>query len=107
MVGGGHGGGGVVVGLLRRLTHLPEQTPGLIADLEEQHVDARLVPGIVAVSAVSLIGGASLGPEKALGSIGGGAGSWFSERRRLDERTPRWPPWPASPAPTVDCSPAQ
>ena len=75
---------GVGVGLLRHLTHLPEQTPGLIADLEEQHVDARLVPGIVAVSAVSLIGGASLGPEKALGSIGGGAGSWFSERRRLD-----------------------
>ena len=75
---------GVGVGLLRHLTHLPEQTPGLIADLEEQHVDARLVPGIVAVSAVSLIGGASLGPEKALGSIGGGAGSWFSERRRLN-----------------------
>ena len=75
---------GVGVGLLRHLTHLPEQTPGLIADLEEQHVDARLVPGIVAVSAVSLIGGASLGPEKALGSIGGGAGSWFSERRSLD-----------------------
>ena len=76
---------GVGVGLLRHLTHLPEQTPGLIADLEEQHVDARLVPGIVAVSAVSLIGGASLGPEKALGSIGGGAGSWFSERRSLDK----------------------
>ena len=76
---------GVGVGLLRHLTHLPEQTPGLIADLEEQHVDPRLVPGIVAVSAVSLIGGASLGPEKALGTIGGGAGSWFSERRSLDK----------------------
>ena len=45
----------------------------------------RLVPGIVAVSAVSLIGGASLGPEKALGTIGGGAGSWIARRRALDE----------------------
>jgi H+/Cl- antiporter ClcA len=74
---------GALVGLLRRLTRLPEHTPGLIAELEEGRVEPRLVPGIVAVSAVSLIGGASLGPEKALGSIGGGAGSWVSRRRKL------------------------
>jgi len=42
-----------------------------------------MVPGIVAVSTVSLIGGASLGPEKALGSMGGGAGSWLAQRRAL------------------------
>ena len=72
---------GVGVGLLRRLTHLPEEIPGLIADLKEGDVNPRLVPGIVVVSAVSLIGGASLGPEKALGSMGGGAGSWASGRR--------------------------
>src|ERR1017187_5529567 len=74
---------GVVVGLLRRLTRLPEQVPGLIADIKEAHGDPGLVPGIVAVSAVSLIGGASLGPEQALGSIGGGAGGWLSRRRGL------------------------
>jgi len=74
---------GVLVGVVRRLTRLPEHTPGLIADLQEGRVDPRLVPGIVAVSAVSLIGGASLGPEKALGCIGGGAGSWLSRRRGL------------------------
>ena len=39
----------------------------------------------MAVSAVSLIGGASLGPEKALGAMGGGAGSWLSQRRGLNE----------------------
>jgi chloride channel protein, CIC family len=76
---------GVVVGLLRRLMRLPQELPGLIADLQEQHVDPKLVPGIAAVSAVSLIGGASLGPEKALGSIGGGAGSWLSRRRGLSK----------------------
>ncbi len=66
---------GVVVELLRRLTLLPEQIPSLIVDLKDEHVDQRLVPGIVAVSAASLIGGAGLGPEQALGSMGGGAGS--------------------------------
>src|SRR5262245_54652355 len=65
-------GAGVVVGVLRALTKLPEKIPGLIADIKDAHVDTRLVPGIVAVSAVSLIGGASLGPEQALGSMGGG-----------------------------------
>jgi H+/Cl- antiporter ClcA len=76
---------GVAVGLLRRLTRLPDEIPGLIADLSEQHVDPRLVPGIAVVSAVSLIGGASLGPEQALGSIGGGAGSWIARRRGLSQ----------------------
>ena len=74
---------GAVVGLLRRLTRLPQEVPGLFADLQTEHVDPRLVPGIVAVSTVSLIGGASLGPEKALGAMGGGAGSWLAQRRTL------------------------
>jgi H+/Cl- antiporter ClcA len=74
---------GAVVGLLRRLTRLPREVPGLVEDLQAEHVHPRLVPGIVAVSTVSLIGGASLGPEKALGSMGGGAGSWLAERRTL------------------------
>ena len=76
-------GAGVVVGLLRRLTRLPEQIPGLFADLKSEHVDPGLVPGIAAVSAVSLVGGASLGPEKALGAMGGGAGTWLARRRAL------------------------
>ena len=74
---------GGLVGLVRRLTHLPEKVPGLFADLQSEEVDPRLVPGIAAVSTVSLIGGASLGPEKALGAMGGGAGSWLAQRRAL------------------------
>jgi chloride channel protein, CIC family len=74
---------GVAVGLLRRLTRLPADVPGLFADLQTEHVNPGLVPGIVAVSTVSLIGGASLGPEKALGSMGGGAGSWIGDHRAL------------------------
>ena len=74
---------GVAVGLVRRLTRLPWKTPGLFEDLSTEHVDPGLVPGIAAVSLVALIGGASLGPEKALGSMGGGAGSWIAQRRGL------------------------
>ena len=74
---------GVAVGLVRRLTRLPWKTPGLFEDLSTEHVDPGLVPGIAAVSLVSLIGGASLGPEKALGAMGGGAGSWIATRRGL------------------------
>ena len=76
---------GIVVGLLRRLTRLPEQVPGLFEDLKTEHVDTGLVAGVAVVSAVSLIGGASLGPEKALGTMGGGAGSWIAKRRGLSE----------------------
>ncbi len=78
-------GAGVVVGLLHSLTRLPAKIPGLIADIEGGHVDTGLVPGIVAVSAVSLIGGASLGPEQALGAMGGGAAAWMAQRKGLDK----------------------
>ena len=74
---------GIAVGLVRRLTRLPWKTPGLFDDLQTGSVEVGLVPGIAAVSAVSLIGGASLGPEKALGSMGGGLGSWIARRRAL------------------------
>jgi H+/Cl- antiporter ClcA len=74
---------GAVVGLLRHLTRLPWDVPGLFAELQTEQVNPMLVPGIVAVSTVSLIGGASLGPEKALGAMGGGAGSWLAQRRAL------------------------
>src|SRR5215469_11792079 len=66
---------GVAVGLVRRLIRLPWKTPGLFEDLQTTHRPQSLLRA-AAVSLVSLIGGASLGPEKALGSMGGGAGSW-------------------------------
>jgi H+/Cl- antiporter ClcA len=78
-------GAGLVVGLLRRAFRMPWNTPGVIEDLQREHVEVRRVPSIVAVSAVSLIGGASLGPEVALGQIGGGTGGWIARRRGLED----------------------
>ena len=101
---------GVAVGLLRRLTRLPWQTPGLFDDLQTGHVDTGLVPGIAAVSLVSLIGGASLGPEKALGSMGGGAGSWIAQRSGLkteDSQVNTLAGFPLRRAPTAGCSRAR
>ncbi|MGD0808386.1 MAG: chloride channel protein [Acidimicrobiales bacterium] len=62
---------------------MPEKVPGLFEDLQAEDFDLALLPGTVAVSAVSLIGGASVGPEKVLASMGAGAGSWMARRRRL------------------------
>src|SRR3974390_3572655 len=55
-------GAGLIVGLLHRLLHVPAQTPGIIAEIQTGEVNDRLVPAIATISAVSLIGGASLGP---------------------------------------------
>ncbi len=78
-------GAGLIVGSLRRFLHVPVKVPGTVEMLKEQRVEPSIVPGAVAVSLVSLAGGASLGPEDALGKMGGGLGTWLSERRKLSE----------------------
>ena len=80
-------GTGVLVGALRRFLRLPAKVAGTVEELQEQRVEPSTVLKAVAVSAVSLAGGASLGPEDALGRLGGGLGTWVSERKQLDEST--------------------
>ena len=58
-------GFGLLVGLLRRWLTTAHQ-PDLFTEIGEEHVDRKVVPASVGVSAVSLIGGASLGPEGGL-----------------------------------------
>ena len=78
-------GAGVLVGVLRRVFRLPVKLPGTVKELKDQRVEPSTVLKAVAVSLVSLAGGASLGPEDALGKMGGGLGTWISERRKLSE----------------------
>ncbi len=80
-------GAGVLVGGLRRITRLPAKLTGTVKELQEQRVEPSTALQAVAVSVVSLAGGASLGPEDALGKLGGGLGTWVSERKKLDEST--------------------
>ena len=76
---------GVLVGVLRRVFRLPAKLPGTVEELKDGRVEPSTVLKAVAVSLVSLAGGASLGPEDALGKMGGGLGTWVSERRKLGE----------------------
>ncbi len=78
---------GVLVGVLRRVLRLPAKLPGTMKELRGARVEPSTVLKAVAVSLVSLVGGASLGPEDALGKMGGGLGTWVSERRQLDKNT--------------------
>jgi H+/Cl- antiporter ClcA len=78
---------GVLAGVLRRVFRLPAKLPGTMKELRDERVEPSTVLAAVAVSLVSLVGGASLGPEDALGKMGGGLGTWVSERRKLDKST--------------------
>ena len=78
-------GAGLLVGLLRRVTQVPEKTSGALAEVQEERVDYRTAPQMIGISAISLVGGCSLGPFDA-GVRGGGAfAEWYSERRALDD----------------------
>jgi H+/Cl- antiporter ClcA len=78
-------GAGLLVGVLRRSLRVPAELPGTMKELKDEHVEPATAPAAVAVSLVSLVGGASLGPEDALGKMGGALGSWVSDRRKLSE----------------------
>ena len=78
---------GVLVGVLRRVFRLPAKLAGTLKEIRDERVETSTVLKAVAVSLVSLVGGASLGPEDALGKMGGGFGTWVSARRNLDEST--------------------
>jgi H+/Cl- antiporter ClcA len=80
---------GLAVGLIRVGFRMEARSAGLIKEAGEQYVEPSKVPGTVAVSAVSLIGGASLGPEAALGAMGGGFATWFSKWRKLKDEIQR------------------
>ncbi len=81
-------GAGLLVGVLRHVFRMPDKIPGAIQEMKEARVEPSTVLQKVAVSVVSLAGGASLGPEAAVGGMGGALGTWVSERRKLkdDER---------------------
>lgn len=83
------GAGGFVVGWMRRLLAVPEHVTGAIEAIAEADVDHRLVPKTVAVSVVSLVSGAALGPTFGLVMLGGGLASLIAAQTGTsnDERS--------------------
>lgn len=73
------GAAGLLVGILRYSLNYPASLKGLFKEIEEYHVEPTTAPSTVLLSAISLGGGASLGPEQALGNIGGGFATWLIE----------------------------
>jgi H+/Cl- antiporter ClcA len=80
-------GAGVLVGVLRRVLRVPAKLPGTLKEIRDGRVEPSTVLRAVLVSLVSLVGGASLGPEDALGKMGGGIGTWVSAWRKVDVGT--------------------
>jgi H+/Cl- antiporter ClcA len=78
-------GAGLLVGALRRAFRFPDKIPGTVQEMKEARVEPSTVLQKAAISVVSLAGGASLGPEAAVGAMGGGLGTWVSERRKLSD----------------------
>ena len=83
--------GGLLVGLLVKLFG---DHNAIFFELVQEfgktgRFDYRHAPGIVITSIVSLISGASLGPEAALADACGAMGTWVSDRRKLNEKETR------------------
>ncbi len=76
---------GVLVGLLRRWLQVPSEPKGALENIAAAHVDQRSAVPMIAVSFVSIVGGASLGPFDAGTRSGGAIGEWFSDRVDADD----------------------
>lgn len=73
------GGTGLVVGHLRYFASYPNNLPGLFKEVSDGHVNPTWVPMTFILSLISLSGGATLGPEQALGNLGGGLATYMGE----------------------------
>ena len=83
--------GGLLVGLLVKIFG---DHNAIFSELMQEfgktgRFDYRHAPGIVITAFISLISGASLGPEAPLADACGGLGTWASDKLKLDERETR------------------
>jgi H+/Cl- antiporter ClcA len=83
--------GGLVVALLRQTWKISRHVPGAVALAQQAWVDPSQAFYWVAISTVSLVMGASLGPSFGLVVLGGGFGSWLVTRlgKQYDEEEAR------------------
>lgn len=76
---------GFIVGTLRWITSFPNDLPGFFKEVTSCHVDYTHAPMTLLLSAISIAGGASLGPEQAMGNVGGGLATLISEKLEFEE----------------------
>ena len=80
---------GLLVGCIRYFAKYPEDLSGFFKEINSCHVEPRHVPWTITISAISLAGGGCLGPEACLGNMGGGLGTFISERMKLTDEGDR------------------
>jgi hypothetical protein len=73
------GGAGLIVGLMRYFFSYPDNLPGFFKEIRDCYVNPRWVCLTYIISAISIGGGATLGPEQALGNVGGGLACFVLE----------------------------
>jgi H+/Cl- antiporter ClcA len=80
-------GTGLLIGALKLVPslHFPAKPKGLFSEVKDLHVEPKEAPAVALCSVLSLACGASVGPEMALGSLGGGLGTYLAHRRRLGQ----------------------
>ncbi len=83
--------GGLLVGLLVKVfgDHSAIFSELMMEFGKTGRFDYRHAPGILITALVSLVAGASLGPEAPLADACGGLGTWASEKLKFDERETR------------------
>jgi len=72
-------GTGFCVGCLRFIFSYPDNLPGILKDIKLCHVEPKWALLTFVLSAISISGGATLGPEQALSSLGGGLATFISQ----------------------------
>jgi len=76
---------GLVVGVMRVVLAVPDDLSGSLTIIQDSSVDRSSALQAIAVSAVSLIGGASLGPFDGGVRSGATVGDWYSSLRDLPD----------------------
>jgi H+/Cl- antiporter ClcA len=71
---------GLIVGMAYTVLHLPMRLKSFLEEIEEGRADPKIAPRAVIVSLISLVGGASLGPEAPLVVGASGFGNWLTRR---------------------------
>jgi H+/Cl- antiporter ClcA len=79
------GTAGFLVGTLRWALKFPNDLPGFFKEVTSCHVDYTHAPQTLLLSAISIAGGASLGPEQAMGNVGGGLATLIAEKLEFEE----------------------
>jgi len=80
-------GAGFCIGCFKLIpfVNFPVKPKGIFSEVKDMHVEWKESIGVVVASCLSLAAGASVGPEMAMGSLGGGLGAFIAYMRNLNQ----------------------